>query len=525
MIFWLVLAVLVIFAFHQPKLVDDAFISFRYAKNLVDGNGLVYNPGERVEGYSNFLWVLLTAGGYLLGMQPEHTAVALSIPIFAACLLLSYLLALSVLKNRNLSFVLMILVGTNWTISSFASSGLETPLQLLEFLTIAYIIVLSIENEWSAKLTLALSIMLNISLLTRPDAVVLTMVSLIICFRTKQHWKPKDVIVMIAPFLLILLPYIIWKYNYYGSILPNTYYAKVHGLTGFKYGLFYAYLFLLSYLLLPYIVVVKFFWRELIKINTAVGYLAFITAAWFLYVILVGGDFMEFRFFVPIIPLILILIIYVIAKHTSNVQLKYGLILALFLGTLNTAFGFGKPISGWGVQNIATLTRPLTKDGGEWVRIGKELGRIFQDRDVSIALGMAGALPYYSGLKTIDMMGMNDANIPFIGRELSVMAGHRVIAPLAYLQHKEVNLILWPNNFTFDVPTFQRWVETVKWDDLYRYYLEVDEPINGVLINEAELIGIPIGDDLVTVAWYLTRNETIDEVLRSGSFYRFKLVR
>ena len=41
--------------------VDDAFISFRYVRNLLDGHGLVFNPGERVEGYSNFLWVMVLA--------------------------------------------------------------------------------------------------------------------------------------------------------------------------------------------------------------------------------------------------------------------------------------------------------------------------------------------------------------------------------------------------------------------------------------------------------------------------------
>jgi hypothetical protein len=46
---------------------DDAYISFRYARNLGDGLGLVWNPGEHVEGYSNFLWVMILAGAYRLG--------------------------------------------------------------------------------------------------------------------------------------------------------------------------------------------------------------------------------------------------------------------------------------------------------------------------------------------------------------------------------------------------------------------------------------------------------------------------
>src|SRR5437773_1541112 len=51
--------------------IDDAFISFRYARNLVQGYGLVFNPGEYVEGYTNFLWTLLMAGVVALGNDPE----------------------------------------------------------------------------------------------------------------------------------------------------------------------------------------------------------------------------------------------------------------------------------------------------------------------------------------------------------------------------------------------------------------------------------------------------------------------
>src|SRR5207247_899918 len=48
-------------------LVDDAFISFRYAQHLVDGYGLVFNPGERVEGYTNFLWTMIMAAVIWIG--------------------------------------------------------------------------------------------------------------------------------------------------------------------------------------------------------------------------------------------------------------------------------------------------------------------------------------------------------------------------------------------------------------------------------------------------------------------------
>ena len=74
-VFALVLAVFLFAAVRfLDHTVDDAFISFRYAENLVAGNGLVFNPGERVEGYTNFLWVVLIAPFLALGVDPELAA-------------------------------------------------------------------------------------------------------------------------------------------------------------------------------------------------------------------------------------------------------------------------------------------------------------------------------------------------------------------------------------------------------------------------------------------------------------------
>jgi len=50
---------IVVMAFSYIELVDDAYISFRYAHNLAEGQGLVFNVGEYVEGYTSLLWTLL----------------------------------------------------------------------------------------------------------------------------------------------------------------------------------------------------------------------------------------------------------------------------------------------------------------------------------------------------------------------------------------------------------------------------------------------------------------------------------
>src|SRR5262249_53479206 len=74
------LALLVAHSLYYWFLTDDAYISFRYARNLADGYGLVFNPGfERVEGYSNLLWVLLLAGAHACGLVIERVAPVLSL--------------------------------------------------------------------------------------------------------------------------------------------------------------------------------------------------------------------------------------------------------------------------------------------------------------------------------------------------------------------------------------------------------------------------------------------------------------
>src|SRR5262249_41619212 len=69
-------------------LCDDSFIVLRYAQNLLHGQGLVYNPGERVEGYTDLLWVLMVAGSGALGVRLETAAIALGEVSYAALVLM-----------------------------------------------------------------------------------------------------------------------------------------------------------------------------------------------------------------------------------------------------------------------------------------------------------------------------------------------------------------------------------------------------------------------------------------------------
>lgn len=78
-------AVSIWLALSEASIVDDAFISCRYARNLAEGHGLVYNVGERVEGYTNFLWTVLVAlGSVITGIETPFVALCLSLASMAA---------------------------------------------------------------------------------------------------------------------------------------------------------------------------------------------------------------------------------------------------------------------------------------------------------------------------------------------------------------------------------------------------------------------------------------------------------
>ena len=77
-------------AITQHWVCDDAFISFRYAKNLKEGLGLVYNSGEFVEGFTNFLWTILISVGMNFNLDPIHISSAFGILFYFLTLVVLY---------------------------------------------------------------------------------------------------------------------------------------------------------------------------------------------------------------------------------------------------------------------------------------------------------------------------------------------------------------------------------------------------------------------------------------------------
>ena len=108
--------------------VDDAYISFRYARNLAHGHGLVYNAGERVEGYTNFLFTVLLAGGIRVGLGPVVFSKVLGALSAFGALVCTYFLAGRLRPFRTLPCVATWLLATTVVFDGYAVFGLETSL-------------------------------------------------------------------------------------------------------------------------------------------------------------------------------------------------------------------------------------------------------------------------------------------------------------------------------------------------------------------------------------------------------------
>src|ERR1700692_2518820 len=115
-----------------PHPIDDAYITFRYARNLAEGLGLVYNPGEWVLGTTAPLWAILLAGGYLLGITDLAWLATL---LSAICDAASAVLLVALGLRLGWRPAGAALIGLAWALNpmsiAFATGGMETSLFVL----------------------------------------------------------------------------------------------------------------------------------------------------------------------------------------------------------------------------------------------------------------------------------------------------------------------------------------------------------------------------------------------------------
>jgi hypothetical protein len=212
-----------------PRTIDDSYITFRYARNILAGNGFVYNPGEHVLGTTTPLYTILLVlfsqfKGGVNAPFPEIAWLVNSCADAVTCLLLYKL-------GRKLGYSLAALsMALVWSIApysvTFAIGGLETSVYVL--LIVAGLYSYLEKNYYLTALFAAFS------LLTRPDALIL--IGLIILDQIRSKFfsiqagssliTSRSLIWEIIIFLIPTLSWIIFAWIYFGNPLPHSIAAK-----------------------------------------------------------------------------------------------------------------------------------------------------------------------------------------------------------------------------------------------------------------------------------------------------------
>ncbi len=429
---------------------DDAFISFRYAENWLAGHGLVFNLGEPVEGYTNFLWVLLIAAGLRLGCEVVAWSQALGLVCGAVTLAATWRLARTILPGRPAALLALALLGTNSSFASYVTGGLETQLQAALFtVLVAVLLAHRGEPEWSAGRLLLLSLLGATALMTRPDSALL--VAAVCGWVLWQGPRRRRLVAwLLLPGGLLVVPWLAWKLSFYGHLLPNTFYAKTPGWFPLLLGGVFVYSFFQVYNLWPVLLLGPLgvrHWRR--EEHQPVALLSGFLLLWLVYLVCVGGDFMEYRFLVPVLPMLFVVYVWQGCHLVQQPAVRVLLVLLTATGLVfhQAFFNTGRAIFP-GVDACPLLAETVDRAEASWSTIGQALGRQFPtDSGVRIAVMAAGAVPYYSRLETVDMLGLNDAWVARHGLRLRRKAGHQRVAPVRYLVERQVHLVVgqpWP---------------------------------------------------------------------------------
>ncbi len=222
-----------------PQINDDAFITFRYARNLVLGRGPYFNPGEHVEGYTNFLMMLLAAGAIRL-FGPDDVlfwAKLIGVTAGAVCVLSTIRLTARWLRSIDqlkaaaplVAPLAGLLVAVDAGFALYSTTGLETTL-FAAWIALALLLAdRSLERgRWQG-----LAVALALAELTRPEAIALAPAVLLTVGLARRERRflirciVPDATIVIVVFLAHAA---LRRVVYDGDLLPNTFYAKAGGI-------------------------------------------------------------------------------------------------------------------------------------------------------------------------------------------------------------------------------------------------------------------------------------------------------
>jgi hypothetical protein len=414
-----------------PKTQDDAFITFRYARNLVAGLGPVYNSGERVEGYSTPLWMLGSAGAMALRVDPVIGSKWVGV-LAVGTLSVAVYFALRVTRVPPWGAGLASwAVGGSFVLVMSSTSGMETTTYAaLFFIGLA----MMSRVEQSVRGALWASVFLVAAALTRPEGLLFWVLGLALYL--KDVWfQPRRLLAFALPGAVIA-GHFAWRNAYYGALLPNTYYAKTVGggvdlwRQGMR-GLGYFVSEPANAVLVSAAVIGVLLGLRRPETRRATAIMGGATLAHLIWVVSVGDDgLFQYRFYAPIIgPLAFLVGLLFYRRPTApplssrKRRAKRGTLTSISgrhpswsthapvaLGTLAIISAVGLSVLHFRSEEVVQFDQTMDHYLEGNVKLGRFLATS-RGPDTVIAVPSAGAIPFYSGLPTIDLYGLNDYQI------------------------------------------------------------------------------------------------------------------
>jgi arabinofuranosyltransferase len=419
-------------------LFDDAMISMRYAWNLSHGFGLVWNPGEYVEGYTNPLWTLVMSlptslfdkSGAVLAIQVLGVVLMLA-NAYLVMLIADHLFSGEIGRHAGLFRVLAFLCGLSYyPLVYWTLMGMETGL-LAILLSLSVLSALRYVRDYEPARGLLLSACLGLAFLTRPDAVVFAVpIFAYVFFGGRRAITSSHLLTLVGPFALIVAGQEAFRWVYYGELVPNTYTLKVTGwplIERIENGMGFV---------RPFLAEV---WVLLVLVGTALLFdfrkgkllLAGVFVVALLYQVWTGGDAWDrWRIFSPAMPLMLVLAVREIFRVVAAVSDTAGFrgffernpvvprrhvpglvsVLAVLAVLCVVNFRF--------LPEITMQQDPEDEElNEERMSLALALER-FTEPDATVGVFAAGTVPYYSGRPAIDFLGKMDPRIARLAPDL-----------------------------------------------------------------------------------------------------------
>ncbi len=382
-----------------PFTVDDAYISFRYAHNLADGHGLVYNVGQRVEGYTNFSWTVLLALGMKLGIDPHVVSKGFGAAFALATLVVVYRLAQRARPLRLAPALSTWLLATSAPFCGYAVFGLETP--AFAFLVTYGLHRTLVEEERDARMPWS-GVVFALAGLTRPEAPLFAGLACLVSARRRLGRRN---VIRALLFVLPMAAHLLWRRAYYGLWVPFTFIAKT-GDTTAQFGFGKAYLWDHLQHTGPVLYFCLFgITLGLLGRGDGLRLLAAVVTAWTGYILWLGGDWMSFfRFMVPIEPALFVLTGVGLRTVFDHRDRAVTFAMVLFL-----------------VWNLVLRHQHMTQARYQWMEerrfwtnaAGASASWLLRQPRGVLAIGDIGYVGYKTNYPLLDLLGLVD---PIIGR-------------------------------------------------------------------------------------------------------------